>query len=100
MSRGPVRRGRSHGMSSELDDMVSPHGPAELKVGFAVDAEVDLLSIGQDQAFSAGNRPDECDLMFFAAAVNACKTLFQCFCVAETEFPSNSSFTGSNQLSA
>lgn len=65
-----ISRGlRRQGVCGELYDMVSAHSPAELEVRFAVDAVVDLLTVCEDESFSAGDGPDEGDFVFFATAI-------------------------------
>lgn len=79
-------------MSHNLEHVIPPHGPRKINDGATTVRIVDLLPIRQNEAFTAGNAPDEGDVVLFAAAGRAGFAGGQGVGVGETEAPSDPAF--------
>ena len=75
------------GMSGDFQNVVASHGPGEVEDVATAVGVVNFLSVGEDEAFTGCDGPDECDVVFFSAAFCSCAPGGQCVLVGESKSP-------------
>lgn len=74
-------------MRYNFQNVVPPHGPWKVKDLGATIGVVDFLSVSKDEAFAGREGPDECDVVFFAAACRSCFSCSEWILISESESP-------------
>jgi len=74
-------------MGNNLQNMVPPHGPRKVKKAIAAVGIMNFLSVGQNQALSRRDTPNQGHIVFFTTTSSSSLSIRKSFRIGKSESP-------------